>query len=657
MKLNIPAKVMSVTLTAATGLDPWPFDDGEGDPFWAGGSIPKPFQWELTGTATTQLHGSHLTREPNQYNGLDIFVGDYIAGSSDGIALKIVSVVSKDPLNFTIVVEDEFRYNTFRSTVGNGLFSVPGTAIIFKLNEEGDPVLDPLPLVNTNVAFFANIDSRFDAFRLQDNFPLSKTAHGFSKGDPISIDPITGDFEISDINSFDRLIGTISEPGPGPDQFLLTPTTKIIERFFPPLPGIRGDFIFADPSNPGEYTTQRTGRELFLQLTDAIPSNISGTAVAATVNIGDVITINDIDVTLTGTTISSTVSDINLLTSLHGVTATEINTPTSVTTNISDLAIGAVALFNDAPGPASATINGQLVVFNDGTDGLIEFAQNAALDSDMARVINAAGITGIEASAVGGAASLTITNTTGGSINIVNINNDRDGTPFAGPASGSGLALNTVASTDVVINLSALKGQGIILQNATGTSITDLGLVSVDNGRLPVALVIEQGIRKGDMFVVADIAARDNLLALIGDQAMVLDKGDGDWGMFLFDGAVWFIVSTEESARVDSRTLSVTVDVNSLSTIIIGEVNSGVRVNPVSIEVITPFDGTPIISIGDVGDVSRLMVDASVDLATLGTYVSTPSFQYSDPGDTDILVTFDPGGATVGLAKVTITYS
>lgn len=657
MKLNVPAKVMSVTLSAAIGLDPWPFDDGKGDIFWAGGSIPKPFQWELTGTATTQLHGSHLTREPNQYNGLDIFVGDYIAGSSDGIALKIISVVSKDSLNFTIVVEDEFRYNTFRSTIGNGLFAIPGTAMIFKLNEKGDPVLDPLPLINTNVSFFANIDSRFDAFRLQDNFPLTKTAHGFSKGDPISIDPITREFEISDSNSFDRLIGTVSDSGPGPDQFLLTPTTKIIERFIPPLPGSKGDFIFADPLNPGSYTTATNGRELFLQLSDSIPSLVTGTASNPLLSINDIININGIDVTFVGTTLSIVVADINGSTLLHGITAFEVNTPTTVTTNSSDLAIGAVALFNDSPGPAAALINGQLVVFDDGTDGLAEFAQNAALDSDMARSINAAGIPNIVATAVGGASSLTITNTSGGPITIVNVVNDRDGTPFAGPASGSGLALDTDTSNDAVIELSGLEGLGITLRDTSGTPITDLGLVSVDNGRLPLALVIEQGIRKGEMFVVTNIAARDALQVLIGDQAMVLDKGDGDWGMFLFDGSDWFIVSTQESARVDSRTLSVIIDVNSLTTTIIGEVNSNVRVNPVSIEIITPFDGTPTISVGDVDDISRLMADTNVDLATLGTYVSTPSFQYPGPSDTDIFVTFSANGATVGQARVTITYS
>lgn len=657
MEINVPAKILQVLVTAASALDNWPFDDGLGDQFWDGGSSPKPYQWELVGTVTPQIHSSHLTRKPDEFNGLDLFVGDYIAGATTGLAVKIISISAKTEITFTIIVEDVFRYNTFRSANGTGIFQVPGQAVIFETNEDGDPMVDPLPVGVVSSDFFPNLNSRFKTFRLQENFQLNQTAHGFNVGEPISIDPITRLFEVADNNSFDRLLGTVSIAGPGPNEFLLKPTTKIVENFEPALPGLPGDFIFADPLNPGTYTTNDSGRELFLQLTAADPTMILGTVANPTVTISNQLEINDVVVTFTGTTIDNAISDILVDTNLHGVTPSKVLSATSVSTNAPDLAIGAVASFTPAPGPSTATINGVLVIFDDDTDGQIEFGQPASLDSDMARVINAAEIPDIVASAAGGAANLTLTNTAGGAITIVNVNNDRDGTPFAGPASASGLALNTVASTDSLIKLTRNDGGGIILVDVTGAPRLDLGIVSAQNGRLPLGLIIEQGIRKGDMFVVANITARDNLTVLIGDQAMVLDKGDGEWGLFLFDGTVWLGTSTEESARVDSRTLTATVNFNSASPIVIGEVNPGVRVSPVTVEVITPFDGTPTIGIGDVGDTARLFSDNDVDLSSAGTYESNPSFQFPGPNDENIIITFTSGGATVGQAIVTITYS
>ncbi len=69
------------------------------------------------------------------------------------------------------------------------------------------------------------------------------------------------------------------------------------------------------------------------------------------------------------------------------------------------------------------------------------------------------------------------------------------------------------------------------------------------------------------------------------------------------------------------------------------------------------FDGTPTLTVGDIGDTARLMDNDSLDLATVGTYASTPSFQYTGGGDVEIFVSFSASGATQGTATVTITYS
>ena len=98
-----PAKVLQISFTSATGYKNWLHDDGEGDPWWSGGGAAKPFQYTITFTVTEYAHGSHKTRESRKYNGMDVSVGDWIAGSQDGKCLQIVSVTNKGTTSVTVI--------------------------------------------------------------------------------------------------------------------------------------------------------------------------------------------------------------------------------------------------------------------------------------------------------------------------------------------------------------------------------------------------------------------------------------------------------------------------------------------------------------------------------------------------------------------------
>lgn len=655
MKIYIPAKALRAFVQSSTSLEFWPYDDGEGDQFWQGGSTPKPYRWRLTGSVNQQEHGSHLTRQPKRYNGLDIYVGDYIANAKSGVTLKVISVVSKSEGNFEIDVEDVFRYNTFRSSVGTGIFTVPASAIIFEVNENGEPMIDSLPAGYISSSFYISMNARFNYFTLQENYPIEQSNHNLQIGDPVAINPNTQQYEIADKDSFDRFVGTVSASGPGPNMFLLRPKTKIIEDYEPALPGSIGDFVYVDLDTPGQITNERQGRELFLKLTESTSTVITGTEPSPTITPGDQIEINDFVTTITGSSIDDVVDDINAHTSIHQVTA-DVKIPANTAiTDLNELVYGVVAAYTDSPGPASAEINGTLVTFSDNTDGQAQYGQNVAILSDMVRTINNANITNVTASESND--ELILTEETGGAINITNINNDTNDNPWGGNNSCAGVPLSTSAVTDEFLRLTRDDGGGIIVVNITGTPVDDLGIFSAQNGRLPVGLVIEQGIRKGDMFVVSDITERDNLVALLGDEAFVLDKGDGEWGKYLYDGSNWIVTSTEESSTVDSRTLSEYIDSNTNTAIMMGEVNPGVRVSFVTVEVTSAFDGNPSIAIGDTLVADRLFTDANIDFTTPGSYAATPSYQFPGPNDEFIIADFDPGGSTVGAAKITITYS
>jgi hypothetical protein len=61
-------------------------------------------------------------------------------------------------------------------------------------------------------------------------------------------------------------------------------------------------------------------------------------------------------------------------------------------------------------------------------------------------------------------------------------------------------------------------------------------------------------------------------------------------------------------------------------------------------------------SIGDAGVADRLFDLNFVDLEMTGSYVAQPDYVYSSVADTDLLLTYDFGGATQGTARVIVTY-
>ena len=114
-----PAKVLQISLVPATGYKNWTHNDGEGDPGGVEADPAKSHQYTITFTVTEYAHGSHKTRESRKYNGMDVSVGDWIAGSQDGKCLQIVSVTSKSASSVTVIAEDVDRYNAFRSSSGS----------------------------------------------------------------------------------------------------------------------------------------------------------------------------------------------------------------------------------------------------------------------------------------------------------------------------------------------------------------------------------------------------------------------------------------------------------------------------------------------------------------------------------------------------------
>ena len=650
--VNKPAKVLSIQVNTINTHARWTENDGQGDKWWSGGTNPKYYQWEITADVTAQAHGSHLTRKDFEYNGLDIQVGDWVAGATTGTCCRIVSISAKASGSVTMVVEDWLRYNTFRSSTGNGIFGT-GPAVVFQLNENGHPMLDPVPLAITTADFYLNINSRFQYLNPQMHYVLDQASHGFSAGDVVSI--TSSGFAKTTSGTANKVIGTVTNPGPGANQFMIRPNTRIID-FLPAIPGSVGDFIYTDASTAGALTTNdASGRIQFLKITDAIESSVTGSQVSPTMTVNDVIEINETAVTLTGTTLTQTISDINALTSTHGVTASSSPSPTTATTGAQTLVYGIVGVY---PGGV-ITINGSSVTFTTTTAGQAAYGVAVGIAQDIADDINAASITNITASVSG--TNVVLTNSSGGSITIVNVTNDNNGSgnPVAGNNSGTGWNLSTSASSGASIKLTRTDGGEILLDQLTGTPLNTLGLHSVHNGRPPLAVTVEQGLRtSGGTTVVNNVFALNALSAQTGDTAYVIDSGNGEWKFMIYNGSSWIQLSDEDSADVDAKTITATVTQSGGSgNTTIGTVSNNARITLVSVEVTQAFDdANATLTVGDSGDNDRLASDVMIDLTSTGTYAMQPAYQYTGGSDTDIVAYLNIGTSTTGSAKVLVSY-
>lgn len=662
VKLNVPSKVLSVSVSSINGTEYWDYANGSGDLWYSGSATKRYYRWEITFTVTALVHGSHLTRDDFSYNGLDIVVGDWIAGSTTGTCLKIISISSKDPNSVTCVVEDWLRYNTFKSSTGNGVFGT-GAAVVFTLNENGLPMLDPLP-GGTAASFYSTVMSRFQYLNPQLNFPLSQTAHGFSKGDVIAV---TSDgFVKANTETMDRMIGTVIEPGPGPNYFMISPNNRIID-FDPGIPGVQGDYIYVQ--NDGSLSTNDTGKAAFLNIQSAIPTVLTGTVSDPVVPAGHTMLLNTFSVTFSSSSANANVSEIasaiNTDTSNHNVVANTFPSPTVISSDDSAVAYGVVGGIPPFSAYISSGSGNTLINFTTDTAGQSAYGTSVSVPEDMAADINSAGIANLTATYTG-LTTLTLTEINGNAVNIYNGNVDAGGYNFVGTSNTSGLPAITSAVGTYKLKLTRNDGGEILIYESTENFRGGTGIASGHTGMYPLAMNIEQGLRTAGTTVVANISARDALTAEAGDQAYVLNKGDGEWGLYVYNGTSWTMVSNADSATTDAKTLTTTFTMpvggfGVATTQLLGNVSPGRRILNVTVDVTTAFTGyssIPNIQVGTLTSPGLYVPSTSNDLSEATQFEYSPNYIWpsTETQDLEVRARCTHNGSTAGNVTVKLTY-
>ncbi len=661
VRLNYPNKVLGVSVSSIAGTEYWPFANGSSDIWYEGSPSKKYYRWEITFTVTAQAHGSHLTRDDFQYNGLDVQVGDWIAGATDGKCLKIISISAKTRTSVTCVVEDWLRYNTFAVTTGNGIFG-SGAAVVFTLNENGYPMLDPLPTSVTS-SFYPTVMSRFQYLNPQVNYVLEKTNHGFVKGDVIAV--TDQGFVKANALTADRMVGVVTESGPGPNYFMILPNNRIID-FDPNIPGSQGEYIYVDTNGTLTNVATSTGKVAFLNIQSSEPTILTGDQGNPQITDGYAISINGYSITLTGAngnaTVSEIVSLINAQTSNTQVVAEALPLENTIVSNELEAIYGLVGGYS----PYSA-------YFNTGSGNtLVNFTSNGSVyatvstPQDMAVDIAAANIANLVVSAT--ATVLTLTELNGNAITITNGNAEAGGYFFVGDSNISGLPASTSATNASKIRLTRSNGGEILIYEDSTLWQDQTGIFSGHTGSLPLAMNIEQGVRTGGTTVVANISARDALQPAAGDQAYVVNKGDGEWGLYLYTGSAWEMLGNKDSSTVDAKTMTTTftmpaVGFGNSTTQVLGNISPGRKIVSVSMELNTAFSGytgniLPNVEVGTSADQDMFVDDVSNDLTDTSAQIVHPEYVYpaSSSQDLQIRVRCNHYRSTSGNVTVKLTY-
>lgn len=638
MNFDEPARVLSCFVSKQTGIEAWPLED---DAYWAYGENPKDYRWRIEVSVNPQKHSCPSTRKPFEYDAMDVRVGDYIANVGDGTAVKIISIEYKSSNRLNCVVEDTLRYNTMRDASGlaNGMFVIPSPGVIFSLNEDGLPVIDPMPPMEIGSLFYPNLMSRFQNVEAENHIQIEQENHGFLEGQFLSANKDTDGFSVTSEDHplvVGRVVKIISE-----NKFFLAPVQRT--TLFDFLPGEVGDILYANATAVSGVQTAETPNPVLIKL-----RNGSGTSVTATESSNTTsssFTLNGTEIVTNGS-LANIVSSINQISDQTGIFAELLAKPNIVYSNSSLFDAFQEPLLDLRDDNPAAVFDGVHVSFTTYEDGFKRYGEQFASALDIAKDINSAFGEDV---AYEEDNILFYKKPDGGEITISNSTPGTNNQLVVGPNSGTGLPFSRPATNAVCLKIYANDARAIDI-HASKTFFEDTGVYSVENGQKAIGLTIEDGGRQSKTFIVSSIAERDNLVSIDGDQAFVIDKGDGEWGQYIYNNG-WFLITSQDFSGAGGHLRSILTYSN--STLQIGEVSGGKTVTSVSVQVLTPFSNGANLTIGTVSNQQELMQSKHCDLQDVGTYVTNPQKNYSS--DTQVSV-FLSGSQSIlaGLAVVTV---
>lgn len=502
-------------------------------------------------TINVQPHLDASTRTPNQYTGIDVKAGDWIASANGEVCLRIKSISFKRDDLISVIAEDVDGVNLRQYNVN--AFASAERVIIFELSENGLPVI-----VGDAVNEFIDnsldkLQSRFSIDEDDERFRFNHTsAPNINIGEIAAIDDYGNIVKHGTLNSSTTPIGTVMSKTRNGKSVYIKPFNKIIDNYPDPsiLTGTPGQTYYTDSNNPGGLNTTKTpgAKPVYIHLRDAEPTEVVSTSSTALPGNSDQIIINNImvfDGTI-GHWVNNAIELKNMINSQ--TTATKVHATAdiddvSVESDFANLhpAIGEVHILISADGGVTNVY--PIAEFDDGTStlqvtfdptgygitptGYMGSTQYLILTAaDMAQILN----TEFTANNIDMVASsfaepgknypyLKIEGQNNASITINNISVDAFGTNFAGSSSGSGLEMVTAAGTNAFLKLIRDDGGDILITGGlstngivspTGGYINNNGICSSSSGTPAIVMMIEGSSEGGTAADVGVNVAADH---------------------------------------------------------------------------------------------------------------------------------------------------
>lgn len=516
-----PPLFLSGRIVSINGLQQYPYDDSTG--IKATGAY---YTFQITvDQVTSQSIGTANTRSGNvkEYNGLDIKAGDWITSENGQIVLRIDSIESKSESTVSFIARDVdmIAYRLYASN----FLSVSSKLAFFEVSDNNAPLLTTGAVQSffQTPASIDKIQGRFAAEeeteRYRFEFSTSQTSYG--PGDIITVSS-TGEFvQFGTPGAAEVPVGLVLEKTMNDTVVYIKPFNTLIDNHSNPeiLTGYAGEIYYVDPSSPGGMTTTsvRGAKALFLQVKDAVPTEIRATVSNYLPGSSDLVVLNDITVfngsSDSVSTVQGFVDLINDKTADHLVTASKESEFSSLLSNSSNATNGVSILGLSDNGGATYTqvevtisdgTNSTTVLFDQTTvpspiaypDDANYLLVNAQIAADL---FNAAFLTdglNLQATAIvpgDGAYPSTFgqlqiqATTAGASISIATTDYDVLGDTFL---SGFGIAASAPANGADYLILTRQDGGDIMITGA-GSYINQNGMTSSSAGSSAVLLMLE----------------------------------------------------------------------------------------------------------------------------------------------------------------------
>ena len=339
-----PPLFLSGNISNIVSVDVYPYDD---EPTLQNTAF---LTYELTvGGIQPQETFSSSVRETNQqYNALDIKVGDYCTDKYGQGVFQIISISDRTTatISFKIKDVDMLSYKVYGSS---SILSNGADLAFFELSDAGAALITGAG-INSFFPSALNVDrlqGRFDALLESDSqrFEFDNVQSQISLGDTVTVNLINGSLVgYGSANSAEIALGIVKEFRMGNTVVYIKPFNKIIDNYPTPsvLTGSFGETYYTDPSNPGKMkTTQDTGAlPLFLQIKDATPTVVASKLSNYMPDSNDILDINGVTVydgNIDSASIVDTdglVSRLNSLTSTSNVSASKSSEFASISSDV-----------------------------------------------------------------------------------------------------------------------------------------------------------------------------------------------------------------------------------------------------------------------------------------------------------------------------------